>query len=66
MSERDEPFQAPGTKKEYSRGSFIMWQGQLEALFQTIVSGRVDGFVGLEPRLRVASLGPGDFFGETA
>ncbi len=53
-------------QREYSPGSTIVNQGQLTATFHTIVSGKVDVFVGNDPRVRVATLGAGEFFGEMA
>jgi predicted acylesterase/phospholipase RssA/CRP-like cAMP-binding protein len=55
-----------GNQREYNKGSIIMRQGQLKATFQAIISGNVDVFIGIDPRIKIATLGPGDFFGEMA
>ncbi|HHW09760.1 MAG TPA: cyclic nucleotide-binding domain-containing protein [Firmicutes bacterium] len=47
-------------------GSVILSQGQTTPAFHTIVSGYVDIYVEGEPRVKVATLGPGEFFGEMA
>lgn len=66
MSKSGKGFSPTGNRKEYSRGSTIMKQGQLASAFHTIVSGQVDIFVGFDTRVRLATLGPGEFFGEMA
>lgn len=62
--EKDMP--TKGMRRDFSPGSIIMNQGQLTSAFHTIVSGEVHVLVGTDPRVRVATLGPGEFFGEMA
>jgi len=66
VSKTGKDFSPTGNRKEYSRGSTIMKQGQLTTAFHTIVSGQVDILVGFDTRVRLATLGPGEFFGEMA
>jgi predicted acylesterase/phospholipase RssA/CRP-like cAMP-binding protein len=55
-----------GSENNYSQGDIILKQGQLKATFHTILSGQVDVIIGSDPWVRIATLGPGDFFGEMA
>lgn len=64
IEEKDGPVK--GIERKYSQGSIIMHQGQPTAAFHTIVSGQVDVLVGVDPQVRVSTLGPGEFFGEMA
>lgn len=66
MPENNKFIPIHGAKRHYKQGHIIMKQGQIRASFHSIVSGQVEIYVGYDPRVRVATLGPGDFFGEMA
>lgn len=55
----------PYLKENYfEAGSLIIRQGDVGREFHIIWSGRVEVYLEGEPRVRVATLGPEDFFGE--
>lgn len=50
--------------KTYDKGSVILQQGDAAQYFYIIESGRVEVLLESDPQVRVAELGPNDFFGE--
>lgn len=50
----------------HAAGAPVLRQGEPNATFHLIRSGQVAVFLEGEPRVRVATLGPGEFFGEMA
>lgn len=48
----------------FSQGDVLLWQGRPGSHFHIIEHGQVDVMVAGETRVRVATLGPGEFIGE--
>lgn len=52
--------------REYPPQTAILTQGETSGGFHVIVSGSVQVLLGDEPRMQMATLGPGEYFGEIA
>lgn len=48
----------------YDDGVIVLQQGQTSGIFHIIVEGKADVYLEQSPRVRVAGLSPGQFFGE--